>query len=91
MAKTSNYPIRMSDDERAELERLADLLSQSEGKRVVLSKVVRKCLDYGKRVLEEELQSGVVVPSAAKSDTARIHSLLTKVVEHGLKSLNLPS
>lgn len=81
----------MTTEEREELESLARLLSESDGKPVKLSKVVRKCLEYGKSVLLEELQPGTMAPGAAKSDTARIHTLFSKVLENGLRALNLPS
>ena len=95
MQKKEYVSLRIPSDLREEYEKLAVLFAVREGKRVTLAHVLRKALQRGKPVLEEELTEpiipGVSFVSQKPTRLKDLSGLAMKALEIGLAHITSSS
>lgn len=79
------YSMRLPEDIRTELERLAQERAESTGKKVKLIDIILEGLEYGMPVVARENLHHIAIPSTIKTKTETLAFAASEMVRRGIE------
>lgn len=80
-----NFTIRLSDELRHRLEAVLEAKIEKSGRYTPLSNVIEAAIVYGIEVVEQELNSEILLPISVKSETEKAISVARQLIEIGAR------